>query len=186
MVTTLWTIGHSNRPLEAFLTLLSAHGIELVVDVRQFPGSRKYPHFGRSSLAAALRRAGIDYLHMPELGGRRPPRPDSPNTVWEDPGFRGYADYMETPAFEVGLERLLEHARRSRTAIMCSEALWWRCHRSMIADALKARGVRVLHIMGEERVEEHPYTTAASIVDGRLVYGAGPPRGARPSHDGGS
>lgn len=176
---TIWTVGHSNRSIEDFLALLRAHGIRQLVDVRRYPGSRAFPHFNREALAASLRNAGIEYAHFPELGGRRQPRPDSPNTVWKDPAFRAYADYMETGEFAAGLERLIEFAERSPTAIMCSEAVWWRCHRSMISDALKARGIRVEHIMSEDRTDEHPYTTAASIVDGKLVYGAGPPRGAR-------
>lgn len=170
---TIWTIGHSTRSIEEFIGLLKAHGIELVADVRSHPGSRTFPWFGRASLATALREAGIDYLHMPELGGRRRARPDSRNTAWRSASFRGYADYMETPAFRAGLERLVGEARRRRTAFMCSEAVWWRCHRGLIADALKADGATVLHIEGEGPAREHPYTSAATIVEGRLDYGGG-------------
>lgn len=167
---TIWTIGHSTRPIGEFIDLLKSHEIELLADVRSHPGSRKFPHFNQDALAAAVEIAGIAYMHFPELGGRRRPRPDSPNTVWRNASFRGYADYMQTSAFHDGVERLVAVARGRRSAIMCSEAVWWRCHRSMIADELKSMGVRVLHIMGENKVQEHPYTSAARITNGRLSY----------------
>lgn len=168
----VWTIGHSSRPIEAFLALLGAQGIGRVVDVRRYPGSRAHPHFNREPLDEALRGHGIGYVPFPELGGRRTPDPASRNTVWRNAAFRAYADFMETPAFAEALTRLEEMAADAPTAIMCSEAVWWRCHRALVADALKARGVRVLHIMDGPRVSEHPWTSAARIVDGRLVYGA--------------
>jgi len=171
---TVWTIGHSNRSLEEFLALLQAHEIEQVADVRRYAGSRAHAHFNPGALAEALGRAGIQYLSFPELGGRRAPDPASRNTIWRNEAFRGYADYMETPAFHDGLDRLVRVARQQRTALLCSEAVWWRCHRSLIADALKADGIRVLHIMGRNQAVEHPYTSAASIVNGRLHYGVGP------------
>lgn len=166
----VWTIGHSNLPLDRFLATLRAHGISVVADVRRFPGSRRHPQFGKEPLAAALVAEGMDYMHLPELGGRRSARKDSPNTAWQNAAFRGYADYMETEAFAAGVKRLLEAAKDRRAAIMCAEALWWQCHRGLIADYLKANGHEVLHILSAEKVEPHPYTSAASIVDGRLSY----------------
>ena len=167
---TVWTIGHSNRSWDEFLALLAAHRIESIADVRRFAGSRKHPHFSQDAFGVELPRIGIDYLPLPELGGRRRPRADSPNTVWRNESFRGYADYMETPAFSAGVLCLLDSARTRRTAMMCSEAVWWRCHRSMIADVLKASGITVLHIMGTAEPKEHPYTSAAHLVDGKLSY----------------
>ena len=172
---TIWTIGHSSRTLGDFLALLAAEEIEAVGDVRRHAGSRAHPHFNPDPLAASLAASGIGYLPFPELGGRRPARRDSPNTVWRNVSFRGYADHMESAEVRAGVDRLVETARTARTAIMCAEAVWWRCHRSLIADALKAGGVRVLHIMGEGKTTEHPYTSAATVEDGRLRYGAGHP-----------
>jgi uncharacterized protein (DUF488 family) len=171
---TLWTIGHSTRTLDEFLALLRAHGIATLADVRTHPGSRKFPHFNQEALAAALEHAGLRYIHLPDLGGRRKPRKDSRNTAWRSASFRGYADYMETPEFQSGLERLLKLGAESPIAFMCSEAVWWRCHRGLISDALKSGGVRILHIEGPREPSEHPYTTAARIVNGRLSYEAGP------------
>lgn len=167
---TIWTIGHSTRTLGEFIDMLHAQQIELLADIRSYPGSRKYPHFNQEALAVSLPEAGVAYRHFPMLGGRRKVRADSPNTAWRNASFRGYADYMETEDFARGLGHLLEAARGQRTAIMCSEAVWWRCHRSMVSDALKARSVLVLHIMAPDKVQEHPYTAPARIVDGRLTY----------------
>lgn len=167
---TLWTIGHSTRAADEFLGLLTAHDIEALADVRQYPSSRKFPHFNKESLQKSLASAGIEYLSFTELGGRRKPRPDSHNTVWRNESFRGYADYMETGEFRAGIDRLLDVARKKRTAVMCSEAVWWRCHRSLIADDLKSRGITVQHILSETKIEEHPYTSAARIQHGRLTY----------------
>jgi uncharacterized protein (DUF488 family) len=167
----IWTVGHSTRTIEEFIDLLRHHQIETLVDVRHFPGSRKFPHFSKGALHDALVTAGIRYEHLVELGGRRPVHPDSHNVAWRNASFRGYADYMETDPFRGGVERLLEIARAGRTAIMCSEAVWWRCHRSMIADYLKAMGVQVSHILSAKKVQDHPYTSAARLVDGRLWYG---------------
>jgi uncharacterized protein (DUF488 family) len=166
------TIGHSTRAVDEFVVALNAHGIKTLVDVRSFPGSRRYPQFGKDKLAASLAEAGIAYEHFPELGGRRRARPDSRNVAWRNEGFRGYADYMETADFREGIERLIELARSRRTAIMCAEAVWWRCHRSLISDYLKASGTEVIHIIDAERAEPHRFTSAARIVNGDLSYRA--------------
>ena len=166
----IWTVGHSTRSFDEFLALLREADIEAVADVRRFPGSRRLPHFGKDALSSALEEAGIVYEHFPELGGRRRPRPDSPNTAWRNEAFRGYADYMMTDDFRHGVTRLLELAGRKRTAFMCAEALWWQCHRSLIADDLKAAGHDVLHIIGVGKIEPHPFTSAARIVNGALSY----------------
>jgi uncharacterized protein (DUF488 family) len=167
---TIWTIGHSTRAFDKFLCLLKENEIELLADVRSFPGSRKFPQFNKESLETTLPEHGVEYLHVKQLGGRRRVRPDSKNTAWRNDAFRGYADYMESDDFRKGIEELVDLAEDKRTAIMCSEAVWWRCHRSMISDYLKAAGVTVLHIMGDKKVEEHPYTSAARLVDGGLTY----------------
>ena len=169
----VWTIGHSTRTLESFLGLLVENRIEAVVDVRRYPGSRRWPHFARESLASALDECGLAYLWLPELGGRRSPRADSTNTAWRSPAFRGYADYMATEAFAEGLDRLVNLACGLRTAVMCAEAVWWRCHRGLIADALRWLGFDVIHILGPDSTASHPYTAAARIVGGRLSYAAG-------------
>ena len=168
----IWTIGHSTRPLDTFIALLKAHRIELVADVRSFPGSRRHPQYGKDALRDSLLRNGMGYHWMPSLGGRRRPAADSPNIAWRNASFRGYADYMQTGAFEAALDELLQLARRYRTALMCAESLWWRCHRGMIADALLARGVDVEHILGDGPDIRHPGTAPARIVDGRLTYAA--------------
>jgi len=171
---TLWTIGHSTHPLDEFLALLARHEIEAVADVRRFPGSRRLPQFNHETLDAALGAHGIRYEPFPELGGRRTPRSDSTNLAWRNASFRGYADYMETPEFETAIARLLPIARARRTTVMCAEALWWRCHRSLIADYVKAAGHTVLHIGASGPAVPHPYTSAAHIIDGRLSYAAEP------------
>jgi uncharacterized protein (DUF488 family) len=166
----VWTIGHSTRSTHDFIEALASQEIKTLVDVRSFPSSRKFPHFNQQALSQSLTAVGIDYLHLLELGGRRPARKDSPNTVWRNSAFRGYADYMETDAFREGIERLLEVAENGRTAIMCAEAVWWRCHRSMISDYLKSKGVTVTHILSATKTEPHPYTSAARIIAGELSY----------------
>jgi uncharacterized protein (DUF488 family) len=166
----LWTIGHSTRSLEELLRLLREHRIEEVIDVRRFPASRRYPHFNRLELEAELAIAGIAYLWLPELGGRRNPAKDSINTGLRSMAFRGYADYMETDAFAAGIVRLKNVARSKPAAIMCAEAVWWRCHRSLIADYLKAEGGEVVHIVGSNSSTAHPYTPAARIIAGHLHY----------------
>jgi uncharacterized protein (DUF488 family) len=170
MGNSIWTIGHSTRSANEFLEILLSHQIAALVDVRSFPGSRRYPQFNKAELAGSLTEAGIEYLHNPQLGGRRRPTLHSKNTAWKNASFRAYADHMETEEFKQGIEALLEVGRAKRTAVMCAEALWWRCHRSLISDYLKAHGVDVIHIIDEKKTEEHPYTSAARIVDGQLSY----------------
>jgi uncharacterized protein (DUF488 family) len=172
MAATVWTIGHSTRHLEEFLELLSANRIEAVADVRRYPGSRRWPHFAQEHLKMALENRGILYTWFPELGGRRTPRADSPNTAWRSPAFRGYADYMATEAFADGLDRLINLASGLPTAILCAESLWWRCHRGLIADVLRWLQFEVIHILGPGPTASHPYTAAARIVGGRLSYSA--------------
>jgi len=169
----IWTIGHSTRTIDKFISLLEEHGIKLLADVRLLPGSKRYPQFNKEALADSLGKVAICYEHFPELGGRRKPREDSPNTAWRNESFRGYADYMETEEFGKGVRRLIDLAGEAGpTAIMCAEAVWWRCHRGLISDYLRARGIEVLHIMYATKTEPHPYTSAAWIVDGNLSYGA--------------
>lgn len=170
--TTIWTIGHSTRPLEEFLRVLAGSRIEVIADVRSFPGSRRYPQYGREALAATLVAHAIGYHWLPALGGRRRVLPDSPNTAWRNASFRGYADYMSSAEFAKGLVQLLEVSSKARMAMMCSEALWWRCHRSMIADALCVRGIKVVHILDAQHSVVHPMTSAARVVGGALSYAA--------------
>ena len=167
---TIWTIGHSTRSADEFNQILLAHAITALVDVRSFPGSRRYPHFNQSELSAHLESLGILYTHNPKLGGRRRHSPKSKNTAWKNASFRAYADHIETEEFAQGIEELLRIASTRPTVVMCAEALWWRCHRSLIADFLKSRGVTVLHILDAKKTEEHPFTSAARIVDGELSY----------------
>jgi uncharacterized protein (DUF488 family) len=171
----IWTIGHSTLPAAQFIALLRAHGIELLADVRRFASSRRHPQFNREALTGSLAAAGIDYLHFPELGGRREPQPDSVNTGWREAGFRGYADYVQTADFQAGLARLLEAASPRRCAMMCAEKVWQNCHRGLIADVLKASGLEVLHIADGRNDESHPYTQPARIVEGMLSYASATP-----------
>jgi len=167
---TVWTVGHSTRSEEEFGKILLAHEIKVLVDVRSFPGSRRLPQFNREALAPSLANLGIEYRHEPRLGGRRKPRADSHNTAWKNASFRAYADHMESEEFRRGVEDLLEVAANERTAVMCAEAVWWRCHRSLIADYLKAEGHNAIHIIDQSKTQEHPFTSAARIVDGKLSY----------------
>lgn len=167
---TIWTIGHSTRTEKEFINMLKAFKIEQLVDVRQFPGSRKFPHFNKEVLEVALKEHDISYKHLLTLGGRRKANPESKNTAWRHPAFRAYADYMDTEKFKTGLKELEDLASKNRTAIMCSEAVWWRCHRSMISDALKAKKWEVLHIMALNKEIHHPYTQPAKITNGQLSY----------------
>ena len=166
----IWTIGHSTHSLDEFIAMLKSFNIECVADIRSYPGSRKFPQFNREALEISLPLNEIKYVHIKNLGGRRKVNPDSQNTVWRHPAFRGYADFMETGTFHEGIEELKQLASKERTAYMCSEAVWWRCHRSMVSDYLKADGWKVMHIMHKDKAEEHPYTQPAKIVDGKLSY----------------
>jgi uncharacterized protein (DUF488 family) len=169
-VGTLWTIGHSTLPIGEFVDILQAHGVTHLADVRRFPGSRAFPHFNPEPLEESLGEAGILYSALPDLGGRRKPLPDSTHVAWRNEAFRGYADYMDTPEFRAAAANLAGLAREDRVAVMCAEAVWWRCHRSMIADYFKADGWEVLHILGLGEAKEHPYTSVARLVRGRLAY----------------
>lgn len=169
---TIWTIGHSTRSFEEFVTMLQSFNIDLLVDVRSYPGSRKYPHFNKEALEITMPQKGIRYVHLKNLGGRRKVDPESKNTGWRHPAFRGYADYMETADFRDGIEQLESYGQEYRTAYMCSEAVWWRCHRSMISDFLKLAGWNVMHIMAVGKMKEHEYTSPARIVEGKLNYSA--------------
>ena len=171
---TLYTIGHSTRPIKDFIKILQAHGIRRVMDIRTIPKSRHNPQFNEARLAASLRRARIAYENEPLLGGLRHARKDSPNTGWRNASFRGYADYLQTPDFKKGLAHLAARARKSKTAIMCAEAVPWRCHRSLVADAAKKSGMRVFHIMSATNAREHRYTPFLRVRKGGLVYPALP------------
>jgi uncharacterized protein (DUF488 family) len=166
----LWTVGHSTRSFAEFNEILLSHHIGAIVDVRSFPGSRRYPQFNQAELSQSLAAAGVRYSHNPQLGGRRRPLPGSKNTAWRNASFRAYADHMETGEFKEGITRLLELAAEKRTAFMCAEAVWWRCHRSLIADYLKASGREVFHIIDTRKTEAHQFTSPARIVAGRLSY----------------
>ena len=168
----IFTIGHSTRSIEEFIDLLQAHGIQLLVDVRRFPASRRYPHFNGPDLALSLQTAGIGYRHMPALGGRRPSRANSINLGWRNAGFRGYADYMQTEQFWDALEELMRYGEAKRTAIMCAEAVPWRCHRNLISDALVSKGWQVSHILSASKVDHHTVTSFAKVSGERLLYPA--------------
>jgi uncharacterized protein (DUF488 family) len=167
---TVWTVGHSNHSLQRFLEILRAHGIERILDVRRIPASRKWPHFSASNLAASLPAAGIDYVGIPDLGGRRKARPDSPHTAWRVEAFRGYADFMDTPEFGRSLEGVTTLAGEKRSALMCAESLPWRCHRSLIADSLLARGWKVFEILSEKEARPRKLPAFARQEGTRLVY----------------
>jgi uncharacterized protein (DUF488 family) len=166
----IWTIGHSTRKIHTLVEMLQSFQIRLVADVRNYPGSKRYPQFNKESLENSLAKNNIQYIHIKQLGGRRNPNADSKNTMWRNDAFRGFADYMETDDFKKGIEQLQLLAVKQRTAYMCSEAVWWRCHRSLISDYLKSIGWTVMHIMTEDKTEEHPYTSAARIAAGKLSY----------------
>jgi uncharacterized protein (DUF488 family) len=166
----VYTIGHSTRPLRSFLELLMAHGIRQLADIRSIPRSRRYPHYSADALRRSLEEAGVVYRHVGTLGGRRKPRADSQNSAWRVEGFRGYADYMETSAFEEALDELVVFAGASATAIMCAEAVPWQCHRQLVADALVAREVEVRHITSTGVARLHTLTEFAQIRQGRVTY----------------
>jgi uncharacterized protein (DUF488 family) len=168
---TVWTIGHSNRDLADFLALLAPEKIEAVADVRRFPGSRRYPHFGRDALTAALKDVGLEYVHFPDLGGRRNKRSESsPNAGWRVAAFAAYADYMQTDEFTRAFEQLANLAMRSRTAIMCAEALPWQCHRRLIADQFIAKGWTVWDIVGPNQVRQHELPPFALVINRQVTY----------------
>lgn len=164
----IWTIGHSTRSLDELIALLHSFNIKLLVDIRSYPGSRRFPHFNKPALEDALKKENILYCHMPGLGGRRKPKPDSKNILWKHPAFRAYADYMETDDFKKAINELEEKALKHNTAYMCAEALWWKCHRSLVSDDLKRKGWTVLHITAEGKAQEHPYTGPARMQQGQL------------------
>jgi uncharacterized protein (DUF488 family) len=177
MSSTIWTIGHSTRTLETFIALLKAHAIGAIADVRAFPSSRRHPQFNLDALENALQQVGIQYHHVSALGGRRKSRPDSMNQGWRNSSFRGYADYMQTAQFKEGLARLLSFAAGQPTAIMCAEAMPWRCHRSLIADALLSRGWSVRHILTPAKADLHALTSFAQMEGGVLFYPSPSPQG---------
>ena len=180
---TLWTIGHSTRPWDAFAAMLQEAGIAVLADVRRFAGSRRNPQFSRDAMPAALAAAGIRYLPLPALGGRRQARPDSPNTAWRVEAFRAYADHLASAEYVAGREALMEAALAQRTCVMCAEAVWWRCHRRLVADDFVARGWTVLHLMAPGKAEPHAPNADAVMVGGasRRQVPPIPPGGSRPS-----
>ena len=174
--TTVLTIGHSTRSIESFIEMLRAHGVKRLVDVRTMPRSRTNPQFNRESLTESLEEAGIGYTHVAELGGLRHARKDSLNTGWRNASFRGYADYMQTPEFEAAITGLIEAAKREQVTIMCAEAVPWRCHRSLVADALNVRGVPVIEILSESNYRTHKLTPFAQVEGMRITYPPGQPK----------
>lgn len=168
----VFTIGHSTRSSDDLVALLREQGISLLADIRRFPGSKRYPHFASQAMAAWLPENGIAYFHMPELGGRRKPLADSPNTAWRNEQFRAYADYMGSAEFSTAIEKLLDRGTNERLAIMCAEAVPWRCHRNLVADELVRRGVEVIHITGRNAAKRHVMNQNAHVEGGHLVYPA--------------
>ncbi|HEY9229195.1 MAG TPA: DUF488 domain-containing protein [Gemmatimonadaceae bacterium] len=169
---TVWTIGHSNKSIGELVRALEANRIELVADVRRFPGSRRLPQFTKPALEHALAAHHIAYCWIEQLGGRRRPSPTSPNVAWRNEGFRGYADYLATEDFAQGLFELLMLANGLRTVVMCAEVLWWRCHRRLIADVLVSLGISVIHIRDETATDAHRLIAPARLVRGQLTYRA--------------
>lgn len=165
------TIGHSTRTQQEFIKMLKSFSVEMLVDIRAYPSSKRYPHFNKENLETALSANNIRYIHLKSLGGRRQQGPDSKNTAWKNAGFRGYADYMETNEFKTAIQQLEAIGLTQKTAYMCSEAVWWSCHRSLVSDYLKINGWSVYHIMDVGKATEHTYTKPAKIVDGKLSYG---------------
>jgi uncharacterized protein (DUF488 family) len=166
----IFTIGHSTHELVHFIALLRAHGVECVVDIRRYPRSRRMPHFSADALGESLRAEGLDYVHLVELGGRRPALKTSPNTGWTTSGFRGYADHMASSEFEAGLARVEAIGRKSTSVLMCAEALWWHCHRRLVSDALVARGWRVIHVGADGGLVDHVLTPFATVEGLRVTY----------------
>ena len=168
MAQRVFTIGHSTRELDEFVALLRENGIERLADIRRYPGSRRYPHFSRESLATTLPQVGIEYIHVEQLGGRRQPRVDSPNTAWRNEQFRAYADHMASDEFRDAVDALL--ASDKITAVMCAEAVPWRCHRNLLADDLVRRGIEVIHILGTNATKPHEMNPNARLAGGHLTY----------------
>lgn len=166
----IYTIGHSSRSLEEFISMLQSFSVKYLVDIRRFPNSGKYPHFNKQHLELYMPEHNIKYAHIEQLGGRRQEVKDSLNNRWRNASFRGYADYIQTQEFKSAIGELEKIAEKETTAFMCSEAVWWRCHRSMVSDYLKAKGWDVEHIMAVNKIEEHPYTSPARIVNGKVFY----------------
>ncbi|MCO5249178.1 MAG: DUF488 domain-containing protein [Chitinophagales bacterium] len=166
----IFTIGHSTRSIDELIELLETYQIQLLADIRHYPGSRKNPQFSKENLNKILPLHQIEYIHLLDLGGRRPVQKDSINDLWRNDSFRGYADYMETEQFEKAVQNLQGLASQKTTCYMCSEAVWWRCHRSMVSDYLKAKGWTVMHILSKTKCEEHPYTSPARIVGDKVYY----------------
>ena len=166
----IFTIGHSTRPIEVFITLLQSHGVDRLVDIRTIPRSRHNPQFNREDLTSSLARAGIGYTHIAGLGGLRPTSAASPNKGWRNTSFRGYADYMQTPAFEVSLQEAIGLAQQGKVALMCAEAVPWRCHRSMVADALIVRGYEVEELVNNDKRQPHSLTSFAKVQGSTITY----------------
>lgn len=169
MASTIYTIGHSTRDLSDFLDLLKEQEIKLLVDVRSLPGSNKFPQYNQDDLKISLNNVGIDYFHCAALGGRRP-KVEKNTTSWRNTSFANYASYMKTAEFKAAIKNLEECAMQKRAVLMCAEAVWWRCHRSMIADYLKANGWEILHIINKQKLQQHPFTSPAKLVNGKLTY----------------
>lgn len=167
---TIYTIGHSTHSFEDFMAMLNSFNIKALADIRSYPGSKRYPDFNKENLFKKLPQEGIRYFHLEGLGGRRKVQKNSRNNRWRSDSFRGYADYMETEAFHTAISELESIAIKNVTAYMCAEAVWWRCHRSLVSDYLKAKGWKVMHIMSEGKAEEHTYTSPAVIKDGKVLY----------------
>lgn len=167
---TIYTIGHSTHSIDHFIAMLQSFNVQVLADIRSMPGSNRYPQFNQAALSTSLNAAGIEYIHMPGLGGRKRPRPDSHNTAWRNKAFMGYADYMETAEFKTAIEELEHMAAKRVVAYMCSEAVWWRCHRALVSDYLKVNGWEVLHITEIGKNTPHPYTSPAKPIQGNLFY----------------
>jgi len=166
----IYTIGHSTHSIENFIAMLQSFDIKILIDIRSLPGSSKYPQFNKENLKISLEENDINYIHIQELGGRRKVQKNSKNTRWRNASFRGYADYMETEGFINGITKLEEIASQTTSAYMCAEAVWWRCHRSMVSDYLKAKGWTVMHITGVNKASEHSYTSPAVVIGAQVHY----------------
>ncbi|MEO6637046.1 MAG: DUF488 domain-containing protein [Ginsengibacter sp.] len=167
---TIYTIGHSTRSLEEFIKMLNSFEVQILADIRSLPGSNRYPQFNKENLKISMPAAGIQYKHLRDLGGRRKVKKDTRNNRWRSDSFKGYADYMETPEFKIAIENLEQIALKNTTAYMCSEAVWWRCHRSMVSDYLKVEHWKVFHIIAPAKAQEHSFTEPALVVNDTLTY----------------